>query len=69
MENNLEKRLEKIENWLQFEQGSIYWEIVYNLIKYGTFLFLLYLLYTVFVMTTTVVLMEQLPLFCQNITN
>jgi len=67
MENNIEKRLEKIENWLQFEQGNFYYELVHTLLKYSVFFFLGYLLYSAFISTALTVLIEQLPRFCESI--
>jgi len=63
----IDERVEKIENWLQFEQGNFMWEIFTVLLKYGAFFYFAYLLFSVMMSTMTVTLIEQLPLFCENI--
>jgi len=63
----IEKRVEKIENWLLFEQGDFYWEMFTVLLRYSAYFFLGYLLLSVMISTTTSVLLEQLPTFCEKI--
>jgi len=62
-----EERLNKIENWLMFEQGNFYWEMFSVLLKYFAFFFLGYLLMSVIMQVTISVIIQELPTFCERI--
>jgi len=67
MDNSIEKRVEKIESCLMFEQGNFWWEIFTVLLKYCAFFFFGYILLVSIWSTMTVTLMEQLPAYCDSI--
>jgi hypothetical protein len=64
LEMSIEERLEKIENWLMFEQGNFYWEMFTVLLRYSAYFFLGYLLVEAMSSALMTVLLETLPEFC-----
>jgi len=66
-ELSTEERIEKIENWLMFEQGDFKWEMFTVLLRYGAYFFLGYLLFSVMMTTMTTTLMETLPTYCERL--
>jgi len=66
-EETVEKRVEKIENWLMFEQGDFYWEMFTVLLRYSAYFFLGYLLLSVMMSTMTTTLVETLPGYCASL--
>lgn len=68
-EKTIEQRVEKIENWLTYDGGQWYTDMVYQLVKVSVLLILGYIFLISIMNATAQMMIEKLPEWCTTYGN
>lgn len=66
---NIETRIQKIENFLMYDGGSWYTDMIYQIVKLAVTLVLGYIFINVITNATAQMLIQQLPDWCKTYGN